>query len=127
MKNASYYLQLYTSIPKIYAITRIMRENTPYNLKELSDFVKNGDFPTPSFKITPNTSYTLFSVFQSFFYPPRPPEGGGGTQGCHLGRVLRDLRAWNAPGHAKARDLCSDHAPGTGTMRDLIKIRAWRT
>ena len=31
-ENASYYLQLYTSIPKIYAITRIMRENTPYNL-----------------------------------------------------------------------------------------------
>ena len=27
-----------------------------------------------------------------------------------------------APGHAKARDLCSDHAPDTGTMRDLRKI-----
>ena len=47
-------------------------------------------------------------------------------QTCPSGRVLRDLRAWNAPGHAKARDLCSDYAPDTGTMRDLRKIRAWR-
>ena len=36
-----------------------------------------------------------------------------------IGRVLRHLRTWNVPGHAKARDLTNDHVPDTVKARDL--------